>query len=67
MMNAQGVPDECPIAIPYVPDPDPLPGIHALPHSVDPHEVADHLPYNPATDRHETGGDEIEFADEAES
>jgi hypothetical protein len=26
----------------------------------------DHLPYNPASDRRETGGDEIEFADESE-
>lgn len=26
----------------------------------------EHLAYNPTTDRYETGGDEIEFADEGE-
>lgn len=29
-------------------------------------EPETHLAYNPHTDRHETGGDEIEFADESE-
>lgn len=27
---------------------------------------SEHLPYNPITDRYETGGDEIEFAEESD-
>lgn len=29
-------------------------------------EASGHLPYNPITDRYETGGDEIEFAEEGD-